>query len=74
MAENKWLTVLVTLVIGVINPVTGRGPTLYHTKEMGRNIYFQYDKMSFKWYGRDLSVLTYLYIYILHVYIDVCQK
>ena len=26
----KWLTVLITLVIGVINPViTGRGPTLY---------------------------------------------
>ena len=31
MAENKWLTVLIiTLVIGVINPViTGRGPTLH---------------------------------------------
>ena len=30
MAENKWLTVLITLVMGVINPViTGRGPTLY---------------------------------------------
>ena len=28
----KWLTVLITLVIGVINPViTGRGPTLYLT-------------------------------------------
>ena len=29
MAENKWLTVLIPLVIGLINPViTGRGPTL----------------------------------------------
>ena len=29
MAENKWLTVLITLVIGVINPViTGRGAHL----------------------------------------------
>ena len=27
----KWLTVLITLVVGVINPfITGRGPTLHH--------------------------------------------
>ena len=34
---NKWLTVLITLVIGVINPViTGMGPTLYKSPMKGK--------------------------------------